>query len=209
MQLDRHQIVHLDPATWPALLDAQPDLKAIPAVASWALLGRPLIARRPLCSDGAGHVPLGLPLPPAMGKQRLAFAVAPEAVLSSGRPPLLADAITVAPVAWRPTLAALVAIDDGVRCFGSLAWEYLTGLPYVSATSDIDLLWQAATAEDADRLAAVIAPIDAGAPMRIDGEIVAPGGLAIQWREWAGGARELLAKASDGSEMVPRGAVFA
>lgn len=209
MQLDRHQIVHLDPAAWPALLDAPPGPKAISAVAGWVLLGRPLIARRRSCSDTAGHVPLGLPLPPMMGKQRLAFAVPPEAVLSTGLPPLVADAITVAPLAWRPTLAALVAIDRNVRCFGSLAWEYLTGLPYLSATSDVDLLWQAATVEDADRLAGAIARIAAAAPMGLDGEIVAPGGFAVQWREWAGDARELLAKSSGGSRVMLRGAVFA
>ncbi|WP_441243262.1 malonate decarboxylase holo-[acyl-carrier-protein] synthase [Tardiphaga sp. 768_D3_N2_1] len=209
MHLDRHQIVHIDPAAWPALVDAQPNLKAIAAIEEWAILGRPLIARRRLCSDVAGRVPLGLPLPPSMGKQRLAFTVASEVVTSTSLPPLLADAIPFAPVAWRSTLAALVALEPDVRCFGSLAWEYLTNLPYVSATSDVDLLWQVLTTRDADALVAAIAPIEASAPMGIDGELVTPSGLAIQWREWASGASDVLVKARDRNQMIPRQSVFA
>lgn len=209
MHLDRHQIVHIDPAAWPALVDAQPNLKAISTIEEWAILGRPLIARRRLCSDVAGKVPLGLPLPPSMGKQRLAFTVASEVVTSTSLPPLLADAIPFAPVAWRSTLAALVAVEPDVRCFGSLAWEYLTNLPYVSATSDVDLLWQVLTTRDADALVVAIAPIEASAPMGIDGELVAPSGLAIQWREWASGASDVLAKARDGNQIIPRQSVFA
>lgn len=208
MSLDRHQIVRLHPSAWPALLDTCSDPKTNLAIIDWALEGRPMIARRRLCSDAAGDVPLGLPLPPVMGKQRLAFAVAADAVLSTERPPLLADAITAAPIEWRPTLAALIEIDRRVRCFGGLAWQYLTGMAYLSATSDIDLLWHVATAEGADRLVEAIASIDAAAPMRLDGEIVTLGGLAIQWREWASGAPELLVKTAVGSQMRPRGAVF-
>jgi phosphoribosyl-dephospho-CoA transferase len=209
VQIGRHQIVHLDPAAWPVLIERQPDVRAIPIVAEWAIIGRPLIARRRLCSDGEGSVPLGLPLPPSMGKQRLAFDAAPDAILSTAPPPLLADASMVAPAAWRPTLDRLVAIDPDVRCFGSLAWEYLTGLPYLSATSDIDLLWHLSTLGDADRLAEAIASIDESAAMRIDGEIVSPDGVAIQWREWGGGASELLAKTWDGNRMIARDTVFA
>jgi phosphoribosyl-dephospho-CoA transferase len=209
MRFDRHRLVYLDPARWTEILDGYPAFRAIPAVLDWVAAGYPLIARRPLCDDGAGLVPLGLPLPPSLGKQRLALAVPPEAILSDAPPPLLGEAAQAAPAAWQRTIAALGALDPDARCFGSLAWAHLTGLPYLSATSDLDLVWQVATADDAARLAAALGQIDADAPMRLDGEIVTLTGLAVQWREYASDATELLAKAADGNGMIGRGEMFA
>src|SRR5207253_8767515 len=114
MRLDRHQIVRLDPAAWPALVEAHPAVKAMPAMGEWVALGRPLIARRPACGDAEGMAPLGLPLPPSMGKQRLAINVPPEWVMAWESPPLLSDAMTVAPPAWHRTIAALVVVDRDV-----------------------------------------------------------------------------------------------
>lgn len=208
MRFDRHRLIYLDAARWPDILAAHPASRDIPEVVDWIAEGRPLIARRPLCDDGAGTVPLGLPLPPTLGKQRLAFGVPPEAILSDGPPPLLLDAAEHAPAAWQPTIAAVIALDPETRCFGSLAWAHLTGLPYLSATSDLDLLWQVEDAEAAARLAPWV-QIAAAAAMRLDGEFVTPAGLAIQWREWVSGVPELLVKAMDGNRMIARTAVFA
>ena len=196
--VERHSIVHLHPG-----------LSIEPIVSEWIAAGRPLIARRRLCSDGTGLVPLGLPLPPSQGKRRLSVAVPPEGIKSVGPPPLLADARIAAPVAWGPVITALVALDPGTRCFGGIAWAFLTGLPYLSATSDLDLLWHASGAGDVARLLPALAAIDADAPMRLDGEIVMPDGLAIQWREWASDAAELLAKAAGGNRLVAREQLFA
>ncbi len=140
MRLDRHQIVRLDPSAWPALVEAHPAVKAMPAMREWvAALGRPPIARRPVCGDREGMAPLGLlPLPLSMGKERLTISVPPEAVMTWENPPLLSDAITIAPPAWHRTAAVLVEVDRDVLCFGSLAWDYLTGL--ISDMSDVDLL---------------------------------------------------------------------
>lgn len=208
MHLDRHRLVYLDAACWPDILAAHPASRHILELVDWIAAGRPLIARRPLCDDGAGMVPLGLPLPPPLGKQRLAFAVPPEAILAHDPPPLLVDAASHAPAEWQPAIASIVALDPETRCFGSVAWAYLTGLAYVSATSDLDLVWQVSDAAAAARLAP-IARIDAAAPMRLDGEFVTPAGLAVQWREWASDASEMLVKAMDGNRMVARAAVFA
>ncbi|WP_206667853.1 malonate decarboxylase holo-[acyl-carrier-protein] synthase [Sphingomonas glacialis] len=201
-------MVQLDPARWPEILASHPAARGISEISGWVDAGRPLVARRAACGDGAGLVPLGLPLPPSLGKQRLAFAVAPEAIVSDTPPPLLADALQSAPASWQPTIAAILTLAPETRCFGSLAWGYLTGLPYLSATSDLDLVWPVANAAEAARLGA-LAHIDAAAPMRLDGEFVTPTGFAIQWREWASDAPELLAKASDGNRLIARAAVFA
>ena len=85
----------------------------------------------------------------------------------------------------------------------------MTGLSYLTATSDLDLLWRVDRAGDVDRLLPALAAIAAAAPMRIDGEMVTPAGLAIQWQEWRGDAANLLAKTADGNRLVPRDAVFA
>ncbi|MGU3391506.1 malonate decarboxylase holo-[acyl-carrier-protein] synthase [Sphingomonas sp. M1A8_2b] len=209
MRLDRHRLVYLDPARWGEILAAYPTLQAMPIVADWVAAGYPMIARRPICDDVAGLVPLGLPLPPSLGKQRLAVAVPPEAILSDAPPPLLADTARGAPIAWQETIAALIALDPDTRCFGSLAWAHLTGLPYLSETSDLDLVWRVSTADAAARLAAALARIDADAPMRLDGEIVTPTGLAVQWRELASAAPEMLVKAVDGNRMIARTELFA
>lgn len=206
MRLDRHRIVRIDPAR---CASAGAPREGMSTLAAWVDQGRPLIARARSCDDPPGRVPLGLPLPPSMGRLRLAVAVPPEAILSSAPPPLLAEASAASPASWRAAIGTLVSIESGVRCFGGLAWAALTGLPYLSATSDLDLLWEVGSARAADRLAAAIAGVDAVAPMRIDGELVAPGRLAVQWREWASGAPALIAKSPDGARLVARGAVFA
>ncbi len=209
MRFERHRLVYLNPARWGETLAGFPALQAIPAVVDWVAAGHPLIARRAVCDDTGGLVPLGLPLPPSLGKQRLAVAVPVDAILSDAPPPLLAEAKRTAPAAWHETITALVARDLETRCFGSLAWAYLTGLPYLSETSDLDLVWQVATGDDAARLVAALVRIDAEAPMRLDGEIVTPTGLAVQWREFASDAPEMLAKTADGNRMIARTEVFA
>ena len=208
MQLERHGMVQLDPTRWPEILASHSAARGIAEISGWVDAGRPLIARRAACGDGAGLVPLGLPLPPSLGKQRLAFAVSPDAILSDTPPPLLADAQRSAPTSWQPTISAILALAPETRCFGSLAWDYLTALPYLSATSDLDLIWPVADAAEAARLT-TLSHIDAAAPMRLDGEFVTATGFAIQWREWASDAPELLAKASNGNRLIARAAVFA
>ncbi len=209
MQVERRRVVCLAPARWDGIRAPHQTLLAIPVVVDWVAAGHPLIARRPICEDMAGLVPLGLPLPPSLGKQRLAITVPPDTILSDAPPPLLAEAKRTAPAAWRDTIAALVALDPETRCFGSLAWAYLTGLPYLSETSDLDVIWQVANGDDAARLAAVLVRIDAEAPMRLDGEIVTPTGLAVQWREFASDAPEMLVKAADANRVIARAELFA
>lgn len=209
MQFERHRLIYLDPARWNAVLAAYPALRDMPVVVEWVAAGHPLIARRPVCDDAAGLVPLGLPLPPSFGKQRLAVAAPADAIVSDAPLPLLADAARNAPAAWQGTIAALVAVDPETRCFGGLAWAYLTGLPYLSEASDMDVVWTVANADDAARLVAALERIDTEAPMRLDGEIVTPAGLAVQWREFASDAPEMLAKAADGNRMIARAEMFA
>ncbi|WP_333953285.1 malonate decarboxylase holo-[acyl-carrier-protein] synthase [Sphingomonas aerolata] len=100
-------------------------------------------------------------------------------------------------------------MDPDTRCFGSLAWAHLTGLAYLSPGSDLDLLWTVADQRTATARARALLTIGATAPMRIDGELLTPQGHAVQWREWASDAPELLVKAAHANGVTPRASVFA
>jgi phosphoribosyl-dephospho-CoA transferase len=193
--LARHSMVRASPSRWTAVMKRYPELASEPIVAGWAHAGRPLIVRRPGCSDVAGMIPLGLPLPPSHGKRRIAVSLAAADIVASAPPPLLADAAAAAPAHWRATIDLLLQLLPETRTFGSLAWQHLTGLPYLTDDSDLDLLWPLSPARQADTLASDIGRIAKQAPMRLDGEIVGRAG-GVQWRELIG---------ADGDEVLVKG----
>ena len=194
------------------MLRARGRLASLPYVAQWALRGWPVIVRRPAADDDPALIPVALPLPPAAGKLRLAAQLPPEHIRGRLPPLTLRAAREEAPLAWEPVVASLLALADqtGVepRLFGSLLWQRLTGLGYLSETSDLDLLWPVADAERAHRLVQWLASIEAGSPVRLDGEILLPGGGGVQWREWHGGASEVLVKTAAGVLLQPRRTLF-
>lgn len=193
----RHDLVFVTPAAWRSFLETRDDLADDALVAGWVDRGWPLIARRSAPEEGHG-VPLGLPLPPSAGKRRIGLLMDPAGVRSTARPPLLSDAFRVAPAAWIPTLRTLnhVATRLGVevRVFGSLAWCLLTGLNYLSASSDLDFILSLPHPRDFSELMNELDSIDSDAPMRLDGEIVRDDGAGVHWRELHSGARDVLAK---------------
>ncbi|WP_245286679.1 malonate decarboxylase holo-[acyl-carrier-protein] synthase [Bradyrhizobium sp. ARR65] len=159
--LARHTMVKASAAGWAAAMNRYPELASEPLVAGWAHAGRPLVVRRPARSDTAGLVPLGLPLPPSHGKRRIAISLAAVDIVAAAPPPLLAEAAAAAPASWRATIDRLVQLLPETRVYGSVAWQHLTGLPYLSDSSDLDLLaplrpahtlrhlsWQAPTLHD-------------------------------------------------------------
>jgi phosphoribosyl-dephospho-CoA transferase len=200
--LPRHAMVTAAPEAWRAMLAARPDLAVDPLVAGWADAGRPLVARRAAEGDPPHLTPLGLPLPPAQGKQRIALSLPAHAILDFAAPPILKDAAPSAPGAWRPAIDELVRLDPQTRVFGSLAWSHLTGLAYLGEGSDLDLLWDLPAPADLDRLLAGIAAVDRRAPMRIDGEILGSAG-GVNWRELLAGG-EVLVKGRTGVRMMSR-----
>ena len=181
----RHELVRVDPNAWAAWLGTRPDLAGIRHLDGWAKIGRPLIVRRRVPGETGDAVPLGLPLPPADGKRRIGLAL-PAATLAPMAAPGLSVAADHAPAAWRPTITALLALgqDYGLapRPFGSLLWQAVTGLTYLSATSDLDLLWPCQQPVPAGLLAGIDA-IAQAAPMGIDGEILLADGTGLHWRE--------------------------
>lgn len=184
-EIARHDLVAADPGAWENLLAGRRDLDGVPHLRDWARLGRPLIVRRFVPGEAGDGVPLGLPLPPADGKRRIGLSLPAEAVRTVD-PPSLADVASHAPAAWQASIDALLALarDHGLtpRPFGALLWQAVTGLIYLSATSDLDLLWPCRGGIPPGLLDG-LARIDAQAPMRLDGEILLAGGGGVQWRE--------------------------
>jgi phosphoribosyl-dephospho-CoA transferase len=203
----RHHLVFVTRDGWRAALAAHGGLASDPLVAGWVGRGWPLVARRPLAGEGPGAA-LGLPLPPSAGKRRLSFLVRAEDVLSTAPPPALGTAGRVAPQAWRPTIDRLCALASryGVeaRVFGSLAWQSLTGLDYLSESSDLDLLLRVRGGTDLPGLVAGLADIDAASPMRLDGELLRDDGAAASWRELHSSADEVLVKTAGGVALIDK-----
>jgi phosphoribosyl-dephospho-CoA transferase len=164
-----------------------PSLADLPLVGSWADREWPVIVRRRAEADGPALVPVGLPLPPAAGKRRITLLLPPEGVLQRSSPPFLRTAARVADPGWRSTIASLLAVGAraGVEpaAFGSLLWQHLTGLAYLSPHSDLDLLWPVPAGFDVLSLLFSIAEVQRHGPLGIDGEIIFPDGSAVNWRE--------------------------
>ena len=183
----RHDLLRVAPDFWATALGRYPLSADLPLLAHWADRGWPVIVRRRGEAEDPGLVPVGVPLPPAAGKRRVALVIAPDGVLQHLSPPLLCRAARVADPGWRSTIASLV--DLGARtgvepsAFGSLLWEHLTGLAYLSPHSDLDVLWPVPPDFDVLSLVSGIAEIQRDAPLGIDGEVIFPDGGAVNWRE--------------------------
>ncbi len=201
----RHDLLRGEPTAWPRVLRSQASFLKIPSVARWADSGWPLIVRRRAGGDDPGTVPVGLPLPPGEGKVRLSFQLDPADIAGPVSPRTLRVARGDAPPAWLPTVDAVLglAAEIGVepRVFGSLLWQGLTGLAYLSPGSDLDLLWPVEDAATAARVVCGLAAIESASPVRFDGEILLPDGGGVQWREWHRQPSEVLVKNLSGVEL--------
>ncbi len=206
-EVQRHRLVRVHPAAWDALVDSRSDLATEPLLRDWARRGWPLIVRRRLPDDDAG-VPLGLPLPPTHGKRRIAVELPAEAIASVRRLPELGMVIGTAPPRWRPHLANLAAIardhDVHAGVFGSLGWQWLTGLPYLGPESDVDIAWALPRRERLGSLLDELAAIDTRSAMRIDGEVLRADGAGVNWRELRSGNAELALKTASDVMLVSR-----
>jgi len=214
--LRRHDLLRAEPLAWDAMLRCLPGLGNLPLVADWALREWPVIVRRRMAGDVAGNVPAALPLPPVHGKRRLAFSFSSGAAVVVLPPVLLRDAAPAAPTEWQPLIAALIDLGEAVgvtpRVFGALLWEHATGLPYLTARSDLDLLWSISDERSAALLVEGLLRLDAGGPIRLDGELELPDGAAVNWRELAQSVAnqgdELLVKTMDGVEVRTKAGLF-
>jgi phosphoribosyl-dephospho-CoA transferase len=164
------------------------------------------------CVDG---VPAALPLPPCHGKRRLAFSFPVGAAVTAVPPVLLCEAARTTPTAWQSVVAAVLEIGDTVkitpRVFGALLWQHATGLPYLTAKSDLDLLWSISDERTAALLVERLLKLEAGGPVRLDGELQLPDGAGVNWRELVHNSdqhSQVLVKTMDGVEVRTMAALF-
>lgn len=204
----RHKLVWLTPEGWSTAQRAAPEAHRA-ALELWERGDWPLVVRRRDTGIGPEAACLGLPLPPAPddgGKVRIALCIPHAEIHRASEPLPLKNALTAAPPAWQAALAALADEATGLtlRVYGSLAMQALTGLPYVTATSDIDLLLYPHTER---QLAAGLALLKKyAALLPLDGEIVFPRGDAVAWKEWlaaANGDVRVLVKDIDTVRLTP------
>ena len=130
-------------------------------------------------------------------------------------PVLLCEAKRTAPTAWQSVVAAVLGVGDTVkltpRVFGALLWQHTTGLPYLTAKSDLDLLWSISDERTAVLLVERLLKLEAEGPVRLDGELEMPDGAGVNWRELTHNsdqASQVLVKTMDGVEVRTKAGLF-
>ncbi len=206
----RHDLVWIDAQAAAAAVLAAPTDQAYRLAQGWIGLCRPMVvSRQPPHCDEVRRLAVGLTLPAALGKRRFALEIDPRAIARCRPPPLLVSVAAALASPWHLALRALRAAAHPIgveyRVFGSAAWQFWTGLRYLTPRSDIDLLWRPSSEA---QLAAGVALLDAWEReqgIRADGEILF-GEEAVCWREWMHSARSsrVLAKTRRGASLRSR-----
>ena len=219
--LRRHQLAWLDEYAWFRVLanatsPAEPshatDSQTLECLAHWAQQRWPLVVTRQpteaLAGTQDGVLALGLPAPARWGRRAIGVTASLRGVVRHGEFPtaveLLPGLPAAAQTAWGPLCERLARLDVVARVYGSCGWQQLTGMNYVHARSDIDLLLEVRTAAQADQVSALLLAADTG-PLRIDGELAFENGAAVAWREWlrfrSGQTEQILVKRLAGATL--------
>ena len=196
--LQRNTLVWLTPEAWRRVHKQAWDASAQELLRHWQACHLPWVVARQRPEVAQPAICLGLPAPQHWDRRRLAASVAADGIALQGQFPRLHDVAQSSPwglgaAAW---LAQGQALRAEVRVYGSYGWQFLTGMPYVRAGSDLDLSVHApdlhAALQALDWLAQTVPVGEAGSsgrspsarlPLRVDGEIVFPQGQALAWRE--------------------------
>jgi phosphoribosyl-dephospho-CoA transferase len=214
MQLSRHTLVWIQPERRVAVAAQVTDDKLHAQVAAWLAADRPLVVARQPCGESqTARISVGLTLPPALGKLRVALVAASNDIARYAPPLRLDDALAHAPAGWQSALTELdaAAMDVGIelRVFGSLAWHALSGLQYVTPQSDIDLLWHPQSHVQLQQGIVLLKRWEQDSGLRADGEMLFGASNAVSWREWAtlkpAGDQRVLVKRISSAELVDAG----
>lgn len=211
MKFSRHSLVWIRPECRAAAVAQITDEAMHAQVAAWLAADRPLVVARQSCGEAPSEtIAVGLTLPPALGKRRIALSVPAQDIARYAQPMLLSDALAHAPIEWQLALIELdaAATDIGIelRVFGSLAWQALSDIQYLTPQSDIDLLWHPQSHTRLQQGIALLARWEQSSGLRADGEVLFGGNSAVSWREWAtlksGDDQRVLVKRRSSAELV-------
>ncbi|MET0964054.1 MAG: malonate decarboxylase holo-[acyl-carrier-protein] synthase [Noviherbaspirillum sp.] len=186
--LARHELVWLRPEGWRRLRSAASGVQAL-AIDRWHSEDWPATVRRHDADAAPDEVCLGITLPcdsAGGARTRVALRCRQSDIRRAARPLALGAADAVIAPHWAPAWQALRrSVADArldIRVFGSLAMQALTGQPYLTEKSDIDLLFSPASLA---QLRAGTALFAAGLDLLpLDGEVLFPSGRALAWKEW-------------------------
>jgi phosphoribosyl-dephospho-CoA transferase len=185
----RHNRIWLSSSGWQRICAAA-DQVHLPDLERWAANDWPLVVRRSDVGFAVETIAVGLALPPdtQSGKKvRIPLSVHPQDVARHEVPLAFAHAASALPLAWQAAYAGLshdlTAAQLEFRVYGSVALQAMTGLPYVTATSDIDVLFYPCTHAQLQQGLHLLQQYAQSLPL--DGEIVFPSGHAVAWKEWA------------------------
>ncbi|MDO9420033.1 MAG: malonate decarboxylase holo-[acyl-carrier-protein] synthase [Herminiimonas sp.] len=190
--LYRHNRVWLSSSGWQrACAAASP--AHLSALQHWAANDWPLVVRRSESVLPADSLGLGLALPPDAQtgvKTRIPLTVTLNEI-TQHEPALAFSAVANAvPSAWQAAYVDLIHELDAAQLklhvYGSLALQAITGLPYLTAKSDIDVLFSPHTHVQLQQGLQILQTYSQQLPL--DGEIVFPSGRAVAWKEWANAA---------------------
>ncbi len=212
-EIHRHDLLWILPERIERVVAQCADDQMRQHLATWLIAERPLVVARQSSDTNlrrADSIDAGLALPPLQGKRRISLTVATADIARRALPLLLADVVADAPERWRAALVELDATAQRIgiefRVFGSLAWQALSGLPYLTSHSDIDLLWHARSSAQLQQGIALLADWEQSSGLRADGEVVFDNVDAVSWREWATtrlhSGRQVLVKRLRSAELV-------
>lgn len=204
----RHGWVWLTP-NWLDGLRAPLNIREQSRIEAWRVRGAPFVIAAMTQEDRSEGIRLGLATP---DKQRIGFHLDHTAVSRVAPPPSLEAAARAAPDAWRTRLGEIVSgarrLRISVSAYGSLAWTYRSGVTFVRADSDLDLLLRPCGATLADTYAFLGELIDDDDSPRLDGELLL-NDVAVAWREFAQRPEKLLVKGATHPSLQSRAEVEA
>ena len=191
--------------SWQVHLASPVPEQARAALADWFTRGRPAMVCRRVPGDAPG-VALCVTLPASRWLASIRFTVGRSAIARMAPPVPLAEVIPAAPPDWRRPLSDLdrAAAEAGVplSVTGPLAWQHLTGEPYVSDRSSVDLLLRPRTRRQLEQVIALLRVREDGEGPRLDGEVLLGWDHAVAWRDLANGRRRVLVKGIDREAVV-------
>nr|WP_246294886.1 malonate decarboxylase holo-[acyl-carrier-protein] synthase [Schlegelella koreensis] len=157
--MQRQRLIRLTSAGWRRLVAQAPSDDVARCIADWAAHDRPLVVARQR-TPASARVLVGLPAPAEWGRRRIALEIEPRDVASVGAFPPLVDVADLLPAALHaPVFAleqALRTNAASARVYGSFGWQRLTGLAYLHADSDLDLLVHVHDVQSADAAVAAL-----------------------------------------------------
>ena len=186
--LPRHSLALIRPDARDQIAATAPDKAARDSVAQWLDRDLPLIVRRGNPGLRSHLIALGAPLPPSQGKRRIGVIAESAAIVRRCDPPPVGEIADRLPTARRAALSELTfgpTCDLQFHVVGSALWEVLTGLPYLHANSDVDLVSRLRDPLDIPALCECLARWEARHARRVDCEMEFPDGSAVAWREWS------------------------